>query len=266
LLEGAPANNALVQAVFDASLATPGAETTNALSPLAPEAVASAAASDAASDAAASAASAQGEPINQREEISWLLLVRAFSVLPTHVRSGRLVRQYGDKLLGFMNAQADQAQGAAALRGTQACTAQSPLAGMEQRRRAVRNLLIGVVFAYALAAATVMWAHLNTPAHTPLGAVWFVVSFFMFAALNAPVVLLRVSASNFRHLFWSWFAPMTWGTVAMQMALGAHKPDEPLGTTFELLLLREHGALARTVFLFSQRTDRAAVRGAGPGP
>lgn len=219
-LEGAPANK-LAQAVFDASLAMPGTETADALSPLAPEAGASAAVSD--------AASAQGEPMSQREEISWLLLlVGAVSVLLAHVRSGRLVRQYGDKLLGFMNAQAHQALGDAALRGTQAWTAQSLLAGMEQRRRAVRNLLIGVVFAYALAAATVMWAHLNTPALTPLGAVWFVVSFFMFAALSAPVVLLGVSASNFQHLFWSWFAPMTWGTVAMQMALGAHKPDEPL--------------------------------------
>lgn len=204
----------LAQAMFEATLTTPAAEAAGALAPPSPPA----------------SAAGEGEPMSRREEISWLLLlVGAVSAVLAHVRSGRLVRQYGDKLLSFMNAQAHQALGEAALRGTQAWDAETLLAGMEQRRRAVRNLLIGVVLAYALAAATVMWLHLHTPSATALGAVWFVVSFFMFAALSAPVVLLGVSASNFQHLFWSWFAPMTWGTVAMQMALGAHTPGEPLG-------------------------------------
>ncbi len=186
----------------------------------------------AAAESAASAGEGSAEapaPMSQREELSWLLLlVGAVSVLLAHLRSGRVVRQYGDKLLGFMNVAAQQALGEAAVRDRQAWDADALLAGLERRRRAVRNLLIAVVLGYALAAATVMWLHLQTPSLSALGAVWFVVSFFMFAALSAPVVLLGVSASNFQYLFWSWFAPITWGSVAMQMALGAHTPGEPL--------------------------------------
>jgi hypothetical protein len=175
------------------------------------------------------AGDAPAQPMSRREELSWLLvLVGAISVLLAHLRSGHVVRQYGDKLLGFMNVGARQALGEAVLREGRSWTADALLQGMEQRRRAVRNVLVGVVLGYALAAALVTVLHLETPAATPLWAVWFAVSFFMFGALSAPVVLLGVSAANFERLFWSWFAPITWGTVAMQMALGAHSANEPL--------------------------------------
>lgn len=178
-------------------------------------------------------------PMTTRESLSWLLVfVGVISVLLAHLRSGRVVRQYGEKLLGFMNVAAQQALGDAVLRAGRGWTADALLQGMEQRRLAVRNVLIGVVLGYALAAALVMVLHLDTtPATSPLGLVWFAVSFLMFAALSAPVVLLGVSAANFERLFWSWFAPITWGTVAMQMALGAHASGEPLGPLLAAMLV-----------------------------
>jgi hypothetical protein len=211
------------------AMAQTAADAAGAIDPAAAAALAEPAASTVAPPSEAEAAVPR--PMTQRENLSWLLIsVGAISVLLAHLRSGRVVRQYGERLLGFMNVAAQQALGDAVLRAGRGWTADALLEGMEQRRLAVRNVLIGVVLGYALAAALVMVLHLHdTPATSPLGAVWFVVSLFMFAALSAPVVLLGVSAANFERLFWSWFAPITWGTVAMQMALGAHDDGDPLG-------------------------------------
>lgn len=193
----------------------------------------------AAAEPAASAASASDAPaaLGLHEEIGWFVTaVGILSVILAQLRSSRVVRRYGESLLGFMGVASRKALGLAESGADAAWSAERLLAGIEAKRRAVLSVLTGVVTVYSLAAALVLIVHAEVLGNASLTALSIAVSFFMFASFSGPVVLLGVSASNFARLFWTYFAPATFAAVAMQVMVGSVAADETLSQVLWALL------------------------------
>ncbi len=198
----------------------------SALAQTVPEAAEAASAASAAAAASAASAAEGGEALTT-QDIAWVVILAGMaSVVVAQLRANRVVRRYGQSLLGLMGQASHRALGGSAT--PQRWDAPALLAGLESRRRAVLMLLSAVVLVYALAAAGVRIAFPGPQGLTPLAwlnvGVWFV----MFAAFSAPVVLLGVSASNFSRLFWAWFGPATFAAVAMQAMVASVDADEKL--------------------------------------
>lgn len=180
----------------------------------------------------------------------FVTLIGVVSVILAQLRSNRVVRRYGDSLIGLMGSASQKALGLVASDTT--WTAEALLAGMAAKRRAVLLVLTAVVAVYSLAAALVLIVFAQTRGHSSLTGLSMAASFVMFASFSGPVVLLGVSAANFSRLFWTWFAPATFAAVAMQAMVGSVAADETLShvlwALFTVLLFTVGGvALRRTL-------------------
>lgn len=193
--------------------------------------------------AAAAAASAPPDaPTTLKEDVGFFVTgVGVVSVILAQLRSNRVVRRYGESLLGFMGVASQKALGRAAPGDGTPWDADSLLAGIDGKRRAVLGVLTAVVAVYSLAAALVLIVHAEVLGNPKLTALSVAVSFLMFASFSGPVVMLGVSASNFGRLFWTYFAPVSFAAVAMQVMVGSVEADEKLShvlwALFAVLLL-----------------------------
>lgn len=163
----------------------------------------------AAASAASSPVVAEAEAMGLSVVLTWIGIV---VMVLAQLAAPWVLKRYRRRVEAFMMAPAAQAMG---LMGqvAQVWTATALLAGIEQRRRQVRWVLVAVVLLYAMLAALAFFYRFES---TRDGLISYAVSFFMFAAFCGPVMLLGVSASRFGHHFWVWFAPATFAAFAMQ--------------------------------------------------
>lgn len=194
---------------------------------------AAAAASAAVPASAASSAVASAGTVLEDAGV-FVTLIGAVSVILAQLRSNRIVRQYGESLLGLMGVASQKALGRVS--SDTAWTAEALLAGLAAKRRAVLLVLTAVVAVYSLAAALVLIVFAEVRGQSTLTGLSMAASFAMFASFSGPVVLLGVSAANFGRLFWTWFAPATFAAVAMQVMVASVAADEKLSHVLWALL------------------------------
>lgn len=172
-------------------------------------AVAALSAASAASAPALSPAAAGDEALGLSVVLTWVGIV---VMVMAQLAAPWVLKRYRLRVDAFMQAPAAQALGLLD-QVARPWTAQTLLAGIEQRRRQVLWVLVAVVLLYSTMAATAFFYRFD---NTRDGLISYAVSFFMFAAFCGPVVLLGLSASRFGHHFWVWFAPATFAAFAMQ--------------------------------------------------
>jgi hypothetical protein len=158
--------------------------------------------------------------------VTWLGI---FVLIVSQFLAPWVLRTYRRLLQKFMAGTARMALGAAALESGASWTADALLAGMERQRLFVLRLLAAIVVGYSLVAAWIYTYGGKTPAQEFIS---LLVSFFLFAAFSAPVVLLGVSAARFGRHYWTYFAPAAFAAVAMQISVINASAAEEFKTSF----------------------------------
>jgi MFS family permease len=153
------------------------------------------------------------------DAVTWLGI---FVLSVSQVVAPLMLWLYRRVLQKLMAGTALMALGSAAAEYDRSWNADALLAGAERQRLLILRVLIGVVFIYSVVAALIFSYEAPTRLQETVSVL---VSFFMFAAFSAPVVLLGVSAARFSRHFWTYFAPAAFAAVAMQISV-ASPPDE----------------------------------------
>ena len=184
---------------------------------------------------AAAASGAEDDAKAMSDAVTWLGI---FVLIVSQILAPWMLRLYRRLLQRFMSGTAKMALGDAALDSSAGWNAETLLAGMERQRLFVLWVLVGVVVLYSLVAALIYSFGAPTKLQETIS---LLVSFFMFAAFSAPVVLLGVSAARFASHFWTYFAPAAFAAVAMQVSV-ASAPDDvkytfTLGTLAGIVLM-----------------------------
>jgi hypothetical protein len=184
------------------------------------------------------------------DAVTWLGI---FVLIASQILAPWMLRLYRGLLQKFMSGTAKMALGESASEFDKSWSADTLLAGAERQRLFILRVLIGVVVIYSLVAAFIYSYEAPTQLQETISVL---VSFFMFAAFSAPIVLLGVSAARFRRHFWTYFAPAAFAAVAMQLSV-ASPPDDAktgfmIGTLAGILLVTLAAVYVRTKVPASQ--------------